>query len=543
MTVEQTASAPQSDNESAHTYAGMRFKHPLPFPPSLPSYISENARRYGAQPYLTCVGVDRHTTLSYVELDERSRRLAGHLTSELRLNTGQVVALIPSSDVASVVMLFAVLRTGAAALLLSPADPVDRLRQQVAAVSAAVVLRSRSVPSDCLVEAMCPPDSWTAREAPNVRISARRDPSAPALYFGTSGSTAASKMVTQSYYNAAVNAHAVCSHHELRHGERILGCLPLHHVNGVHFTLMATLAAGAHCVMMEQFDPFLFLEALRQFRPRIASVAPSVLEALLDAHGRVLLADSFEYFVSAAAPLTMRTARAVSDNFGARVLQGYGLTETTNFSTTIPTGLPDALYRRVILDADIPSIGVALYGNEVAVLREDGTPSLPGETGEICMRGHNVMLGYAGNPLATAEAFRGGWFHSQDLGFKVFDAASGNRFFVLTGRIKNVVKVGGEAVSLEEMERILRGLPEVRDAACFARPHRLLGEEIVAVIVGSSAVSTEQIRRHLRNTFAAAALPRRVVQVTAIPRTATGKLHRGELAQQLASSGDPMSLL
>src|SRR6185436_14333281 len=109
-----------------------------------------------------------------------------------------------------------------------------------------------------------------------------------------------------------------------------------------------------------------------------------------------------------------RTCGQVLDRLGVRVLQGYGLTETTNFSTTMPRGLSDARYRELMVDAAIPSIGVAVHGNEVAVLRPDGTRADPGEIGELCMRGHNVMLGYT-DPEATERVFEGGWFHSGDL--------------------------------------------------------------------------------------------------------------------------------
>src|SRR6185503_19028555 len=164
-------------------------------------------------------------------------------------------------------------------------------------------------------------------------------PDSAALLFGTSGSTAVSKIVSQSHRNAVVNAYAVSLHHRLRPGDRLLGCLPFHHVNGVHFTLLATLYAGAHAVVLNTFDPRTYIDVIERFRPRLASVVPSLLEVLLDTCGDRALPREFDYFVSAAAPLAARTARAVRNQFRTRVLQGYGLTETTNFSTTVPTDL------------------------------------------------------------------------------------------------------------------------------------------------------------------------------------------------------------
>jgi acyl-CoA synthetase (AMP-forming)/AMP-acid ligase II len=243
--------------------------------------------------------------------------------------------------------------------------------------------------------------------------------------------------------------------------------------------------------------------------------------------------DDFDYFVSAAAPLSARTLRAVSEKLGVKVLQGYGLTETVNFSTTMSPDLSTETYRRFSLDAEIPSIGSSLYGNEVAVLNANGDYAASGEVGEICMRGHNVMLGYAGNEAATAEAFRFGWFHSQDLGYHAKDDESGQTFFVLTGRIKNIAKVRGESVSLEEMDRILCALPQIKDAACVAFPHHLLGEEIVAAIVCTQDVSDNELRALLRNTFSSTSLPERIIRLNAIPRTATGKVLRAQLKEEL----------
>lgn len=223
------------------------------------------------------------------------------------------------------------------------------------------------------------------------------------------------------------------------------------------------------------------------------------------------------------------------ERWGVRILQGYGLTETTNFSTTMPRGLSDAAYRALMLDCDIPSVGTALYGNEVAVLRPDGQRAEPGERGEVCMRGHNVMSRYQGNPEATAEAFADGWFHSQDLGYEVVEPETGLRFVVLTGRAKNIAKVRGETVSLEEMERALKTLPAVRDAACGTAPDRFLGEVVVAAVATADDTTDAVLLEHLGRFFDPAVLPARFLRLPSIPRTATGKVLRPKLRELLAA--------
>lgn len=517
--------------DAVHVCEGHSFADAGTRRPNVIDDIVAQAKRQPDRPCLTALSGQGEETLSFGEVEAHSRLLAGWLRRDLGASPGMVIGLLPTSDAASALLLLGLLRTGAAALMLNPAEPAARLREQLAMVNAAGVLRTpASVPAG-LDEAIASPVPEACAHVARGEMGISLRWNAPALIFGTSGSTASAKLVTQCHLNAAVNAEAVRRHHGLGEGDRFLGCLPLHHVNGVHFSLMATMAAGAHAIILDGFDPVTYLNAVRKCRPRVASVVPSLLEALLDLGRGVNIEGDLGYFVSAAAPLARRTAQAVATRMGVRVIQGYGLTETTNFSTTVPVDLSPAAYMRLIRDADIPSVGIALEGNEVSIRRGDGSRAATGEVGEICMRGHNVMLEYAGNLSATVEAFRGGWFHSGDLGVVTVDSESGREFITITGRIKNIAKVGGESVALEEIERALKACPAVGDVACVAIPHRLLGDEIVAAVVGN--VTMEEVREALRDRFSSIAFPRRVVVLPMIPRTPTGKVLRAELARLL----------
>lgn len=518
-------------HRAVHTAAGV----PSTRQPSIVPYLGLRARTHGDAPFLTAVSRrGEPTTITYRQLDFLTSRIAARLSRELDLVPGEVVAVLPVNDASSVVGLLSLLRAGCAVLVLSPTDPVARLDEQVRARAATRVLRSPEVPDDVYPDAVTFPGIESVVED-EPTLTAAPEPLSDSLFFGTSGSTAASKLVAQSHRNIVANAESAGRHHDLRPGDVFLGCLPIHHVNGLHFTIFATLVNGTHAVLAHAFDPLRYPKLLERFRPRIASVVPTILEALLETWRNPSLPVGFDYFVSAAAPLTAVTARAVLDKWGARVLQGYGLTETTNFSTTMPTGLSDQEYRRLMVDVDTPSIGVSFDCNEVAVLDQDGRPVPPGGTGELCMRGSNVMNRYAGNAEATDEAFRHGWFHSQDLGVALEDAASGRTYFVITGRSKNIAKVGGESVSLDEMDRVLRAIPGVLDAACVRTPSRFLGEEIIAAVVLDQRVTEHEIRDHLRRSFAESVLPRRIARLDRLPRTSTGKIRRPDLAAYLTS--------
>ncbi|MEV0238065.1 class I adenylate-forming enzyme family protein [Nonomuraea sp. NPDC050786] len=525
-----------SDTNRVHASVARLDRRGNAGPTSVLSFLDEWVAVRGDSICLTTVAANgMATTLTFRELEQFSRRLGYWLHHEVGVQVGDTLGILPVNDAPSVVAFFGLFRAGCPALVLNPLDPEHRLREQLAGVHARLVLRGPGVSAAVLPNSTLIPDPKDLPDPPAGWSGARLQPADDALYFGTSGSTAAAKLVAQTHANAVANSEAIRRHHNLGPQDRLLGCLPLHHVNGVHFTLFATLAAGAHAVLADRFNPFEYPMLLAAHRPTLASVVPSILEALIETWRAPHFPPEFRYFVTAAAPLAAATARLVHERFNVRILQGYGLTETTNFSTTMPPDLTEEAYRRLSLEPEIPSVGIPIPGNEVAILNMEGKRVEPGNVGEICMRGANVMSRYVNNEAATAEAFRGGWFHSQDLGFEMVEARTGRSFFFITGRIKNIAKVRGESVSLEEMEHALRAVPGIRDAACSARPEPLLGEVVVAAIVASENVTDELVMTCLRERFAEAVLPNRLARVAKIPRTPTGKILRPRLLTLLES--------
>lgn len=487
--------------------------------------------------WLTTVGPGNETeTLTFGEAAALSRGLARWVRRQLRERPEQVVAVLPSNDRRSVLALLALLRAGIPMFVVDPGEAEGRRAELLGsrplkAILAPTPETAAQVPGSLLV----PDPATLSGDFGGDDTSLPDQATRPAFYFATSGSTAVPKIVAQSAHAAAANAEALRRHHRLGAGTKVLGCLPVSHVNGLHFTLMATLWAGAEAVLCHGFHAVQYRACLEGFRPSIASVVPTILDRLAAGPGPAL-DTSLRYFVSAAAPLTRRTATAVAQRLGTRVVQGYGLTETTNFSTTMPVDLSEHDHRALTLDCDVPSAGVALAGNEVAVLRSDGSAAKPGETGEVCMRGHNVMLGYCGTDPAE-DGFPGGWFRSGDLGHQV-EGPRGRRFLVLSGRRKNMAKVLGIAVSFEEMEHRLRLLPEVRDAACFAAPDRFRGEAVTAVLATEAELDRSALDDHLRHWFPAACLPGRYLRSLGIPRSATGKILRPKLVAMFGSGAD-----
>ena len=518
----------------AHAYRGAPLTDPIVPGAGILDRLDKWAANRPEERWLTVVDESGDTTeLTFGHAADLVGRLTAWLLDSLGLKPGDVVGILPANDSRSVLTILALIRAGCTSFFLRPDEPQQRRAELLAAVDARAVL----APASWIAE--CCPGSMVVPEPSQLPPSGLLPPiPAGELVFATSGSTAASKLAAQSHYAAMVNAEALTRHHGLGPGERVLGCLPICHVNGLHFTVLATLWSGAEAVLLPTFQPLGYRDAVQRFEPTIASVVPTILDQLA-ASPPIAFGRGFRYFVSAAAPLTSRTARSVIDHLGVRVIQGYGLTETTNFSTLLPTDLSEAEYRSLMIDVEVPTVGAAIFGNEVVVLRDDGSFAALGETGEVCVRGHNVMHGYLGNPEANDAAFAGGWFHTGDLGHTI--SGPGDQIlFVLTGRRRNMAKVLGIAISFEEMERRLCELDTVRDVACFAVSDRLRGEAIVAAVVAAPGFDEDDADEHLNRWFSPAALPVRYIRVDAVPRTPTGKILRPGLSRIFATPESPV---
>lgn len=518
----------------AHGYQGRGFDYTLVKPPDVGERLEQWAVRRPNAPCLTTIGANGiSNTLTYEQVYRSVQRMASWLVAEHDVEPGSVVVVLPRNDARSVALLLGVLRAGAVAFLIDPEERLERLRALLSAFTAAAVLAPdpTSAATVCgahdVVDSAALPIGIVPRTAYDVR--------SPALYFGTSGSTATSKIVAQTRYGVAVNAEAVTRHHRLAPGVRILGCLPIHHVNGLNFSIFATLWAGSETVLVRSPRPELVHHAITTADPDIVSMVPTALDMLVlsELNAR---STRLRYFLSAAAPLSANTAQAVWERFAVPVVQGYGLTEAVNFSTTMPTNMGADAYGRAVLDVAVPPIGVALFGNEVAILRPDGAAAGLDEPGEICVRGHNVMLGYVDNPDATQLAFEHGWLHTGDLGVRTRVPGLDTPVFRITGRLKNVAVVMGVSVSLEELETRIREVPGVDDAACVAVSDELRGQTVVAAVVATPNIAPPVYHRHLARYFSPLVLPSRWVAVPAIPRTATGKIIRRAMPQLVAPS-------
>lgn len=518
-----------ADWDQAHTYRGASLDQRLIPPRNIVSYLEHWAKSTPAAPFITEVNGTDATIFTYRDMWLLCVSAMSHIHTAVP--AADRVGVITRNNSLTVAHILAALALGNSVVLVNRADPVSRIAAQLDALGCELVLDccgDQPVPGALVVDGPMVPDE--SIESRPIASGGDR----PALIFHTTGSTATSKPVLQSHYNVLVNSGALANLHGLS-TRTLFGSLPICYANGLDLSVVATMIAGGHLVLADAFDPFSFWRNTSRYGCEIASVVPSMLDALGDARpGNVPI--MLDYFISAASALQQTTAETVWRRYGLKVIQGYGLSETTNFSTSLAPTIGDRDYRRLVTEAEIPSVGVAVHGNEVCVVREDGSPAGEGEVGEVCMRGHNVMTEYINNPGATAAAFVGGLFHSGDLGY--LRTVEGEPHLTLVGRQKNMVKVdGGAAVGLEEMERIVSRLPFVRECAAYSFSWRPGQVRIGLAVVADNRFATEGIEKELRKWFRGELLPSRIDLVVAIPRSANGKLLRKEMTSRLGLEG------
>jgi long-chain acyl-CoA synthetase len=360
----------------------------------------------------------------------------------------------------------------------------------------------------------------------------------------TSGTTGKPKAVVLSHFAVAQNAACAAAHHRIAPGIRLLCVLPLHHVNGLGFTIFGALLGGGHTIVARGFDGLSFWPIVREHGVHIISLVPNLLSLLADRPS--LRGDDLpllRYAASAAAPLSIGVAERAWDRLGLRIVQGYGLSEATNFSCLMPTDLADFEYRRWMLAGRRTSIGPALPGQQVEVHNEEGGVTSPGEEGEIVIRGHCLMSGYLHDPEATDTAFRGGWFHTGDLGYALPDDR-GRPFLHVSGRIREIAKRSGALVSLLELDEVIAAFPGVADAGSASFPNRWVDEEIAAVVVPArdAVLTQEAIIEHCRRLLSFAATPKAIEIVSEVPRTPSGKIVRAEIARRFVGLRDRLFL-
>lgn len=346
-----------------------------------------------------------------------------------------------------------------------------------------------------------------------------RDSLAMLLY--TSGTTGAPKGVMLSHANLLANAEAVIDYLQLTADDSVLDVLPFYYAYGASVLHTHLLTGGRIVLAPSLAFPHLVTQALQAESITGFCGVPSTYSLLLEhapLSGQV--APSLRYLTQAGGAMPARLVRRLRDALPhVRLFLMYGQTEATSRLTYLP---PEDIDERA------GSVGRALRDVEIRICRDDGTWASHGETGEVCARGPNVMLGYWNNPEATDAVLREGWLHTGDLGH--LDAEG---YLYLDGRRSDMIKTGAHRVNPADVEEAITELPWVIEAAVVGIDDDVMGQVIKAFVVVAQEQprGEDRIRAHCRARLAPYKVPKQVEFIGALPRTASGKVRRVQLTE------------
>lgn len=481
--------------------------------------------------------------LTYGELEAQSAAVAGHL-QDRGLAVGDAVAIMLPNSVDWVLSCVSVVRAGGVSVPVSHEATeaevryrledarckavivsakhlamIERLRGELP-VEIKVIVAGSDDPTDQLSLALL--SQSPARSSP-------RDPEdmhATAFLVYTSGTTGRAKGVMLSQHSMLwVVAASWAPIAGLNERDVVLSALPLFHSYALNLCVLGVLATGATEYLLEKFSTQEMTRLLVSGRFTIIPGVPTMFHYLLEnaRSGASSAAKGVRYFVSAGAILPAALNKDFEAFFGVPLLDGYGITET---STMVTLNWPGT--SRVHGSCGLPVPGLA-----VRIVDAQGDDVPVGAEGELIVRGPNVMQGYLNKPTETADALRGGWYHTGDLA-----RSDANGFLTITGRLKELIIRGGQNIAPAEIEEVVLAHPAVLDCAAFGVAHAHLGEvPVVCVVLRDGQIADgEAIRRHCGQLLSAYKVPQSVAFVNAIPRTGSGKIMRFKLRETVGTA-------
>ncbi len=334
----------------------------------------------------------------------------------------------------------------------------------------------------------------------------------------TSGTTGLPKGVMHSHSTTTWASLTALVTGDIRYDDRYLIALPLFHVGALN-PLLSTIHRGGTVAIMPTFDPSRIWEVYAEEKISVTLAVPAMLNFMLatfDASRHDT--ESLRWIMSGAAPVPATLIEKYAA-MGIDVVQVYGLTETGGPACLIS---PDDAVARA------GSTGKAFFHTDVKVVNEDGSDIAAGKTGEVLVRGPNVMLGYWNRPDATAESIVDGWFHTGDVAMVDADG-----YVYIQDRIKDMIISGGENVYPAEIENVIVGLEGVREVAVIGLPSQKWGESPLAVVVkADDSLTADAVLDHCKGKLAPFKLPKACEFIDEIPRNPTGKVLKRVLREQ-----------
>jgi len=527
---------------------------------TLPDVLASAVSRFGARPALEFLG----RSWTYAELGGAVDRAAGALAA-LGVGLGSRVGLCLPNGPAFVIAYFAVLRAGGTVVTYSPLYVEEELAAQATASATTIMitvdlepvlprvlgLLRHGVVQRVIVcpfgEMLTPLKGLLFRVLKRKSIGAipRQDnvtlwrdvlaatplrvppgiaPEDVAVLQFTGGTTGSPKAAMLTHANLCANLRQVRAWFtEGRDGEeRMLAVIPFFHVFAMTAVLNAGLVMGAELVMLPRYDWKSLQAALRRRKPTVFHAVPTLFKAVLDAGATREELASLRHCISGGAPLPAQLRADFAALSGSSIGEGYGLTEASPVCFCNPSGHGNR-------DG---TIGLPLPGTRFTIRSlEDGRALPPGERGELCVAGPQVMAGYLDRPEETARVLGDdGFLRTGDVGI-----ADADGYVTLVDRIKDLIICGGFNVYPRNVEEAIYRHPDVAAATVVGMPDAYRGESVAAFVEpkAGATVTAEELLRFLRDKLSPIEMPRKLEVREKLPRTVVGKLSKKELRAEL----------
>jgi acyl-CoA synthetase (AMP-forming)/AMP-acid ligase II len=500
-------------------------------PPTLPALLNA-----GEGSRLALAAPEGGPTVTYGTLRNQVESLATSLAA-LGLGRGDRVAIALPNGIEVIAAFLGITATAATAAPLNPAYTTEEFRFYLEDIEAKALIvppgggehaRTAAPPGALIIEAALSADGQVrfVPASPSLLPRKQTEPNSEdvALFLHTSGTTSRPKGVPLSHTNLLVSAVNVATTYALTSEDVSLCVMPLFHVHGLVASTLATLRAGGTVIVPPRFSAGSFWSTVKAHRATWYSAVPTIHQVLLaradEDHAPAPGTSGLRFIRSCSSALAPATMAGLESRFGCPVLEAYGMTEAAHQMASNP--LPPAPRRP-------GSVGRGT-GVQVAIMDDVGNLRATGIQGEVVIKGPNVTRGYHNNPEANAAAFTNGWFRTGDQG--ILDAEG---YLTLVGRLKELINRGGEKISPREIDEALLTHPAVAEAVAFGIPDVKYGEEVAAAVVLRGETNETELAAHCRERLAAFKVPKTIYLVTQIPRTATGKIQRRNVAAAFAT--------
>ena len=464
--------------------------------------------------------------IPYAELLAQSQKVAAHLQNQFGVKPGDRVALWLKNCPEFVVSVFGVLQAGAVVVpinnFLKPAEVAFILNDGGIDVvianaelgaHAAELKTARSSLKFFQIEEIAALNPSSILHPPSSR--SEKD---LAVIIYTSGTTGSPKGAMLSHGNLLHNVNSCRIVLESVPDDCFAVLLPLFHTYMMTVGIFLPFTVGGSIVLVKSMHPpRAMLQEIFSRRATILPAVPSFYRMMLAA--QIPSPQPIRIFICGSAPLPMQTLKEFEEKFKVPLIEGYGLSEASPVVSKNPLkGVRKA-----------GSIGIPVANVEMSVQDESGKMLGVNETGEICVRGGNVMLGYWNQPEETKKVMRGGWLLTGDVGHRDADG-----YYYITDRKKDMLIVNGINVYPREIEEVIYHFPGVKEAAVIGVPDARRGEQPVAFVAAAEGQTLDEkaLSQFIRGKLADYKVPKQIIILPALPRNATGKILKTELRKQ-----------